>query len=212
MKNSTKSTLKSVLAMSVISVVCVAVLAFGNAFIPKYKPTLDLKTATMINELLPTGLDAQTAFDNGYFEMLELDEKKLAEFNKSNRAEPNNKVLAVYKVVKGDYSGYTVVEAQGQGYSLNDPISLLTAFDEGAAVFDVKVKSQRENSPGTDGIFLDKNFDNFRKFIKGKTDVGAGDIEATTGATSKYSIKGVANTVKISMQMAATLNENGGKL
>ncbi len=212
MKNSAKSTLKSVAAMSVISVVCVAILAFGNAFIPKYKPTLDLRTATMINEMLPTGLSSQSAFDEGYFEMLDLNEKKLAAFNKSNRAEPNNKVLAVYKVVKGEYSGYIVVEAQGQGYSGNAPISLLTAFDASAAVYDVTLKSQNENSPGTNGIFLKENFDRFREFVKGKTDVDAGSITAETGATSVYSVKGVANTVKISMKMAAALNENGGKL
>ena len=210
MKNSVKNTLRCVLVLSVISVVCVALLAVANRFLPKYKPSLDLNTVTLINGMLPSGADAQTALDEGYYEMLALDEKKLADFNKSKRAEANNAVLAVYKAVKGDSVGAYIVEAQAQGYAGNDPIVMLTAIDESGAIISVVTKKQTENSPGTNGIFEDKHFALLVEYVKGKTDIDSAGISASTGATSGYSIGGVANAISISLKVIPEVK--GGKL
>ena len=205
MKNSVKNTLRCVLVLSVISVVCVALLAVANRFLPKYKPSLDLNTVTLINGMIPSGADAQTALDEGYYEML-----ALADFNKSKRAEANNAVLAVYKAVKGDSVGAYIVEAQAQGYAGNDPIVMLTAIDESGAIISVVTKKQTENSPGTNGIFEDKHFALLVEYVKGKTDIDSAGISASTGATSGYSIGGVANAISISLKVIPEVK--GGKL
>lgn len=202
MKSATKNTIKSVIVLSVVSVVCVALLAVGNAFIPKYKPTLDLKTTELLNEICPSGVDDRTAFDEGYFALAEADEDSLAAFNKASRAEANNSVLAVYKAVKGENTGMLIVEAQAQGWSGNDPIILLTAIDESGAVFALTVKQQRENSPGSESIFTEENLEELKAYVKGKTQITASDIKASTGATSAYSIGGVINAVDISLKAA----------
>ena len=208
MKAQTKSLIKSVVALSVISVVCVALLAVANAFIPKYKPTLDIKTATLINGIVPSGTGADTAFAEGYFEMLELDEKKLADFNKSNRSDANNAVLAVYKAVKGENEGVYIVEAQGQGYA--GAIIMLTAVGEDGTIFGVELKSESENSPGTNGIFTEPYFKAFQEYVKGKTVLVDKDINAETKATSMYSIGGVVKAVNLSVKAAEAVK--GGSL
>lgn len=198
MKSSTKTLLKSVIALSVISVVCVALLAVANAFIPKYKPKLDLATVTLINGIVPSGVDEKTALDEGYFEMLDLDDKKLADFNKENRADANNAVLAVYKTVKGENEGVYIVEAQGQGYA--GAIIMLTAVNADGTIFGIELKSESENSPGTDGIFVKSHFDAFKEYVKGKTQLSDADINASTGATSMYSIGGVVKAANLSVK------------
>ena len=210
MKNSTKNTLRCVIALSVISVVCVALLAVANRFLPKYKPSLDLNTVTLINGIVPSGVDDKTALDEGYYEMLVLDDKKLADFNKNNRAEANNAVLAVYRAVKGDNAGAYIVEAQAQGYAGNDPIVMLTAIDEDGAIISVVTKKQTENSPGTNGIFEEKQFALLVEYVKGKTSIDGSGLSASTGATSSYSVGGVANAIGISLKVIPEVK--GGSL
>ena len=151
MKAQTKSLIKSVVALSVISVVCVALLAVANAFIPKYKPTLDIKTATLING---------------------------------------------------------IVEAQGQGYA--GAIIMLTAVGEDGTIFGVELKSESENSPGTNGIFTEPYFKAFQEYVKGKTVLVDKDINAETKATSMYSIGGVVKAVNLSVKAAEAVK--GGSL
>lgn len=210
MKNSTKNTLKSVAALSAIAVICVALLAIANACIPKYRPKLDLATVELIKEVYSYDVGAQEALDGKYFSMGVIAEKVLADFNKENRAEANNAVLAVYKALKGDNVGALIVEAQAQGYSGNEPIKLLTAIGKDGKILAVTLKSQNENSPGSKPIYEKAYFDKFASWAVGKASVSAADITASTGATSSYSIGGVANATKISLKIANEII--GGKL
>lgn len=205
MTNSLKSTLKSVVALTVIAVVCVALLAVANAFIPKYKPTLDAATAALINQVSPTGVNDNEAFIGGYFEMYEIDDKELSDFNRANGAEANNKVLAVYKAIKGNNANTYIVEAQAQGYSGNEPIHMMTSFKTDNTVLSTAVKSQNENSPGSKSIFDEAYLKKLISYVSGKTTLSAEEVMASTGATSKYSVNGVVNAVNISQKMVAAI-------
>lgn len=205
MSNTMKSTLKSVAALTAVAVVCVALLAVANAFIPKYKPTLDAATAALINKISPTGVGDADAYIGGYFEMYALDKKELADFNKANGEESNNKVLAVYSIVKGNHKGTYAVEAQAQGYSGNEPIIMLTSFHANGTVMSTTVKSQNENSPGQASIFDEDYFKKLVDYVAGKNLMSSDEIITSTGATTKYSVNGVVNAINISHKMVASL-------
>lgn len=211
MTNTVKNTLKSVIALSVVAVVCVALLAVANAFIPKYKPTLDANTAALINKVSPTGVSDNEAFIGGYFEMYDISDSALNDFNKANGAEVNNKVLAVYSIVKGNNKGTYAVEAQAQGYSGNDPIILITSFNRDNSIMSTTVKSQNENSPGSAGIFTDRYFNALITLINGKTSISTDEVMASTGATSRYSINGVVNALNISQKMVSSMDGSQGE-
>ena len=206
-----KNTIMSVVVMSIISVVCVALLAVCNAFIPKFVPTLDLAAATLINSICPSGVDDQTALNEGYFVIGSIDDKKLAAFNKENRVAPKNELSAVYKVVKGDYKGTLVIQSQAKGYA-DDPIVLMTAIGDDGAILAMTLVSEGENSPGTQSIFSGKEFnpdmvDALMEYIKGKTEVTSSEIIAATGATSKYSVTGVVNALNMAVISAKAIQD-----
>lgn len=208
MKNSAKSTIKCVITLSLISVICVAVLALGNAFIPKYKPTLDAATAELINGIVDTGVGAETALEDGYFEMLQIDDKKLEEFNKANRVNSDNKLLAVYKVVKGADAGCFVTETQAKAY--NDAVIILTAFDKSGNVKNLAVKSHSDDL--LDGsIFKKEMIAKLVEYAKTVKTFDTVSLNAATGATTKGSTLGVANALNIAVKAAEQIAANGGE-
>ena len=107
-------------------------------------------------------------------------------------------------------AGAYIVEAQAQGYAGNDPIVMLTAIDEDGAIISVVTKKQTENSPGTNGIFEEKQFALLVEYVKGKTSIDGSGISASTGATSSYSVGGVANAIGISLKVIPEVK--GGSL
>ena len=60
--NTVKNTLKCVLVLGIIAVVCVALLAVANKFL-QVEIMLDRATSDMINSIAPTGLDDEKAFN-----------------------------------------------------------------------------------------------------------------------------------------------------
>lgn len=205
MTKSMKNTLKSVLVMAIIAVIAVGSLAVANAFFPEYQAKLDKKTAALINSICPTGVSDAEAFSGGYMVMEPIDRDTLAAFNDRNGVEKNNKVLAVYNMVKGGYAGYRVVEAQAQGYGGNPVIITLTSFDKNNKIGKVAVKQQKENPTGEHNIFLGAYFEKFLGYAAGLDKVSPGDITAATGATNSSSVKGLANAVNISVAVIGEL-------
>lgn len=198
MTKTVKNTLKSVLVMAVIAVVAVGLLAVANAFFPEYEAKLDKKTAALINTICPTEVDAETAMNDGYIVMAAVDKEKLAALNAEHGADKSNKVLAVYEIKKGKYTGYRVVESQAQGYGGNPVIVILTAFDQDGNIDSIAVKQQKENPTGEKNIFTGQYFTDFLAYVKNKPNAGtAEDIKAATHATNNSSIKGLANAVNV---------------
>ncbi len=203
MTKSMRNTLKSVAVMAVISAVAVALLALANAFFPAYKATLDAETADLIAGLVGLDVSGEEAISGGYIEMEETDEDTLAAFNDANGVDSSNKVLAAYRIAKGDAAGMHVVESQAQGYGGNPVIIVLTSFDSENRIGSVVVKQQRENPVGPNNIFTDGYFEAFLEYVQGKTAVSSGEITSTTGATNTASINGLANAVNIAALYAA---------
>lgn len=203
MTKSMRNTLKSVAVMAVISAVAVALLALANAFFPAYKATLDAETADLIAGLVGLDVSGEEAISGGYIEMEETDEDTLPAFNDANGVDSSNKVLAAYRIAKGDAAGMHVVESQAQGYGGNPVIIVLTSFDSDNRIGSVAVKQQRENPVGSNNIFTDGYFEAFLEYVQGKTAVSSGEITSTTGATNTASINGLANAVNIAALYAA---------
>ena len=210
MTTGTKNILKCIGVLAVISLICVALLSVANVFLI-VKPTLDLKTAGMINEMCPTGVDAQTAFDEGYF-MIYDDDTLYAEthfdlktFNKENGT-AKNKVLAVYRIVKGEKAGCLIVESTGQGYK--GTINILTAFDLYGNVVGAKVKSHMEDAGSFKQILTDEYFTKLVDGIKGTNIAPSTDDILSTGATTKSSVRGVQQALSISVKLSQAMMQS----
>lgn len=202
MKKTTKDMIKAVVVLFTITLVCVGLLAVANEFL-KYEPTLDAATAAKLNAVAPSGVDDETAYNDGYFKLFTDDELDKVwtrtDFNKGKQST----ISAVYLAVKGDGAGKIIIESVAKGYS-ND-ITMLTAFDSDGSVSGVMAKSQTEDA-FSGQIFNDTLFDSFRAYIIGKNSpITSGGIEAATGATTKKSINGLVNAVNVAIEAANEL-------
>lgn len=144
MTRTVKRSLISAGVLAAITAVCVLVLALCNAFFPKYTPTLDAQTASLINTICPTGVSDDTAFNDGYIRLLSDADYSgdMTGFNKANKTSKAS-VAAVYLIVKGDKIGSYVIEASSNGR--DGDVSVLTAFDTNGAIVGATVKSQKES-------------------------------------------------------------------
>ncbi|MDE6398089.1 MAG: hypothetical protein K2L51_02095, partial [Clostridiales bacterium] len=145
-QNTLRNTLKCVLVLGVIAVVCVALLAVANRFLQP-EVTLDRATSDMINEIAPTGADDATAFSS-YIKMVDLGKSKYAvtdldAYNKKYGS-VNQKIRALYTSTHKDTGVVTfVVEAENKGRDA--AIVVLTAYDADNKVSGIKIKSQAES-------------------------------------------------------------------
>ncbi len=202
MKKTTKDMIKAVVVLFAITLVCVGLLAVANEFL-KYEPTLDAETAAKLNAVMPSGVDDEAAYNDGYFKLFTDDELdkvwSRVNFNKGRQST----VSAVYVALKGDGAGRIIIESVAKGYS-ND-ITMLTAFNFDGSVSGVIAKSQTEDAFAGQ-IFNDKLFESFRDYVIGKnSSITAGGIEAATGATTKKSINGLVNAVNTAIEAAEEL-------
>ena len=191
MKAGTKNIVKCVVVLAIISLICVALLSVANVFLVVV-PTLDLKTASMINKLSPTGVDDNTAFNEGYFKIYSDEDLQaetnfnLKEFNKTYGT-AKNKVTAVYRVIKGPTAGVLVVESTGQGYK--GTISILTAFDLYGNIIGAEVKSHMEDAGSFKQILTEEYFTKLVESVKGTSIEPTTETILSTGATTKSSVR-----------------------
>lgn len=144
MTRTIKRSLISAGILAAITAVCVLVLSLCNAFFPKYTPTLDAQTASLINTVCPTGVSNDTAFNDGYIKLLSDADYSgnMTGFNKDNKTSKAS-VAAVYLIVKGDKIGNYVIEASSNGR--DGDVSVLTAFSASGVIVGATVKSQKES-------------------------------------------------------------------
>lgn len=197
MTKTTKDTIKSVIVLFVIALVCVALLAVSNVFL-KSVPTLDQATASKINAIVPSGVDDATAFSEGYFKLYSEEELATAGFDlksfNKQKGKATNKVVAVYRVEKGAHKGKFIVESTGKGYY---DITMLTAFDEQGKIYGVIAKTQTEDK-FTGQIFNQDKFALFAQSVIGKSELPAeSELNAVTGATTMSSMRGLRQAVTI---------------
>ena len=202
MKTSVKAIIKSVAVLSIIAIVCVAVLSLANKFLKK-DIVLDLATTQKINELCPSGVDAQTAYDEDYFMMFtetELSENANGFTFKSYKNNASNKVVAVYYACKGESAGTYIIESIAKGYR---DLSVLTAFtveDGDYFISGVMAKSTTEDD-NFKQIFNDEYFSVFVDMVKGGKDLYTdNEILAQTGATTKNSVRGLNTAVTLAVK------------
>ena len=186
MKKTTIDTIKSVLVLTIISFVCVGLLAVCNEFM-KYTPTLDGEMATWLYKVCPTGeATDENALD--YFEILNID-GQIKAVNSANKS--TGKVLAVFKAKSGPNAGRYIIQAQAKG---NDgDVIMLTAFDDQNKIMKTICYSQTESYWSK----VDQSW--FDNLIGLGGSVTSGDIQASSGATK--TLTAVAKAVTVSCAM-----------
>ncbi len=192
-KSTMNNTLKCVLVLALIAIVCVSLLAVANKFL-KVEITLDKATSALINKIAPTGADDDTAFNNKYIEIVDLSKggyavTDLDAYNKTYGTS-TQKVRALYTSKNANTGKVTlVVEAEGKGHV--DAIVLLIAYDEENKISGVAVKSQSESYWDK----LEGRQDVFDAFIGMSGNVTHLQIATSTGATN--SLRGMADAASI---------------
>ena len=142
-----KNTLKSMLVLTVIAVVCVAILAVANHFMqPEIR--LDAQTCALINRIAPTGESDADALSSGSIKMVDLSKggykiTDLAAYNKSYGS-ASQKIRALY-TSRNKTTGKTtsVVEAESKGHV--DAVVVLVAYDDDLTITGIVVKSHSES-------------------------------------------------------------------
>ena len=206
MKQSTKTLVKSITVLSVIALVCVAILSLANVFL-KTETTLDKATVKFLNEKFvtteqtATGVDSETAYNEDYFVMLTDSELSVATgyTYKSFKSNSNNYVGAIYYAQKGANEGTYYIESVSVGYQ--NPIVVVVSFkivNDDFEIENVVVKEQREDFGDRTTQVL--NAETFKKFVtlvkEGKNQtVTDKEIIAATGATTKKSVAGLNRAV-----------------
>ena len=206
-KRTVQNTLRCILVLTLITVVCVTLLALANRFLQS-EIQLDRSTSNKINELAPTGADDETAFKQ-YIKLVDLSQGQydISDLDAYNKKYGNpalgNTVRALYESTHKDTGVVTrVVEVGNKG---NDSvIVLLVAFDAGNAVTGVRVKSQAE-SYWSKIQAADKANGLFDKFVGIRAPVKSKDIAASTGAT--HSLDAIVRGVNAALEFADRLGE-----
>lgn len=198
MSRTVLSALKSMLVLTCISVVCVGLLAVCNKFFPSYVPTLDGNTADLINTICPTGVDGDTAYNDGYIVMLYEDEYgvTLADYNKANKSK-KAQILCVYGEVKGENTGAFVIECSSTGR--DGDIVILTAY-RGGAIVGATVKKQGES------YWSKLPEDLFGEVIGSSGDVDLNGTVGKTGAT--ISLTAIERAINLSNDFAAKYEQS----
>jgi hypothetical protein len=206
MQKSTKNLIKSIAVLSVIALICVAILSLANVFLKK-EITLDKATVKFLNEKFATteqtatGVDNETAYDEDFFVMLTDDELELATdyTYKSFKSNSNNYVSAIYYAQYGMNEGTYYIESASVGYQ--NPIVVVVSFkivNDDFEIENVVIREQREDFGERKTQVL--NAETFKKFV---TLIKSGqnltvtdkDIIAATGATTKKSVAGLNRAV-----------------
>lgn len=203
-KNSTvKNTLRCVLVLGVIAIVCVTLLSIANRFL-QVEVTLDKATASLINQIAPTGKSDDEALSGGYVQMVDLQAggysiSSIDAYN-AQYGTNNQKVRALYTSKNASGTVTYVVESEGKG---NDSaIVLLIAYDADKKVSALTVKAQGESY--WDKLNLAEVFKTFVGTSGKITNVVAG-----TGATN--SVRGMADAVSIANDFMACLASEATK-
>ncbi len=199
-----KNTLKCVLALGVIAIVCVALLAVANKFL-KVEVVLDKATAKLINQIAPTGVSDDEAYGGGHIKMVNLADgdysiKSLDEFNKKGS---NNQVLALYTSTHAETGNVTrVVEAQGKGR--DGVIVMLVAYDAENKVSALVVKSQMESywSHITD---IEKVYAAYIGTSYSEQ-ITSSQVAAVSGATVKVTLGGMTDAVNTASEFIAKIH------
>lgn len=211
MTQSTKNLVKSITVLSVIALICVAILSLANVFL-KTEITLDKATVKFLNENFvttsqtATGTDSETAFNEDYFVMLTDSELTYATglSYKSFKSNSSNYVGAIYYAQKGESQGTYYIESTSVGYQ--NPLTVVISFivkNNDFEIENVVVKDQREDFMDRDTqVFNPSTFDKFVTMIKnGKNQVVSdSEIIAVTGATTKKSVAGLNRAVTRAIQ------------
>lgn len=187
------NTLKCVIVLALIALVCVSLLAFANKFM-KVEITLDKATSSLINKIAPTGVDDDAAFGERHIQLVDLSKggyavSDLDAYNKTYGTS-TQKVRALYTSKNVNTGKVTlVVEAEGKGHV--DAIVLLIAYDDDNKILGVAVKSQAESYWDK----LEGRQDVFDAFIGMSGNITHSQIATSTGATN--SLRGMADAASI---------------
>ncbi len=202
-KNSTvKNTLRCVIVLSVIAIVCVSLLAVANRFL-RVEATLDGATAALINRIAPTGVDDGTALSGGYIKMVNLRAenyaiKDLDAYNKQHGT-ANQKVRALYTSKNAEGKITYVVEAEGKGYV--DAVVMLVAYDAENKVSGVITKSQNESY--WNHIKNEEKL--YAAFVGLSGRIESSQIAASTGVTVMGTLGGMTSAVSIANDFVSRL-------
>ena len=203
MSRTMKNSLVCAGVLVIIAVVSVTCLMLANAFLPKYKPTLNLAKISQLHQVAPSGAGSDEEALNGeYFKILSEEDFGLEKFNSENRSV--GQVLAVYMLQKGDGAGTYITETQTTGYGSQIMVLLTSYNKDGTIAGLIKLRD--------DGDYLLVNnaeYEALRKAVIGKKVMTSAEIKTATGATESASPNGIEKNLRLSGDLIAALNKEG---
>jgi len=203
MTTATKNTVKSVIVLSIISVICVGLLAVANGVFPKPDTSakLDAKTITLLNKIC-------------YSESYDIAYGTYDEFvnNFNNKNGTNYKYInALYRATGETNHGRLIVEAVGNGYQ-NGTITMLVAFNDDKSIMDMELKSfdKAKNNYMQDSLIKSGALDVILETLKGVSgNVGSGkDLDKIVDTSASTSLGGVATAINLANKFIESVDES----
>ncbi len=191
MKKSVKETLKSVIVLFTIALVCVGLLAVANNFL-KYEAKLDKAMAKTLYTVCPTG-EASDVNAIEFFELVKADEQIGAVNKKHGSA--TTKVVAVYRATKGANAGKYIIQSQAQGRDAE--VVMLTSYDENGRIMKSINYSQAES------YWKKVDESSFDKLIGKDGAIKDTDIAVSTGATISH--RAIAKAITVANAMISEM-------
>ena len=188
MKKSVKETLKSVIVLFAITLVCVGLLAVANEYL-KYEAKLDKEMAKNLYVVCPTGeSDDSKAIE--YFELVKADEQ-IKKVN-DEHGSPSTNVVAVYKASEGANAGCYIIQSQSKGHVAE--VVMLTSYAQDGTIMKTICYSQSES-------FWSKVNTEWFANVEGKDgELETTDFATNTGATN--TLGAITRAVTIANYMA----------
>jgi len=199
MTNATKNTLKSVIVLSIISIVCVALLAIANNVFPKPDTSakLDSKTISLLN-----GICQSESYEIVY----STDDQIISDYN-TKKGTKYKYINAIYRATGDTNYGKLIVESIGNGYQ-NGTVTVLVAYNSDKSIMGIELKSY---DSAKNNYMKDKLVKNnvlkgiFASLVGSIGNVGKADnISAKTGATN--SLNGVATAINFANEFILSLD------
>ncbi len=199
MESSIKKSFKCAGILAVIAVVAVGLLALCNAFFPEYQATLDLDMTTILNTISPSGVDDQTALDEGYF--IISTEYDLDEIN-STYGDKDKSVLALYSGEKGESAGTIFVFTSTTSFS--GSMRVVTGIDSQGYIVAMYIESCVDSYYNAGDIVA------LNELVAGKDSVSVDEIKNTLSSSSSatYTSKGIVYALTLALNVYEEVGAN----
>lgn len=199
MSPSVKKSFKCAGILAVIAVVAVALLALCNAFFPEYEATLDLDMTGILNTISSSGVDDETAFDEGYFVIN--NDYDLDAINDAY-GDSNNYVMAIYTAEKGDSEGTIFVFTSTVSFS--GSMRVVTGIDSDGYIVAMYIESCVDSYYNAGDVVA------LNEYVAGLDSVNVDDIKNSLSSSSSatYTSNGIVYALNLALDAYKEVSAN----